>query len=250
MLPSLPQLLRLDISGNRLTSLEALSAHSGLKWLSIAHNGIDAVPPLDIPELQVNMDIARRAIGSRYLQRGCVATRDSPVPSYSRRLNCHNSRHVSVCYLQDHCLDQVSHQCGVQKKKQRRRRTRDRTVYMSLAMACVQVLNVAGNKLSGKLRLQGVPKLRALIANDNAITAVKGARKHASLRLRRSRSPTLKALRSLILVPGRLPPDRNPDPDRSLTMTLTVTPTPLAARRCVHARKRSSNVLVSSYGHC
>ena len=37
-----------------------------------------------------------------------------------------------------------------------------------------QVLNVAGNKLSGTLRIKGVPKLRALIANDNEITAVKG----------------------------------------------------------------------------
>lgn len=37
-----------------------------------------------------------------------------------------------------------------------------------------QVLNVAGNKLRGTLRIRGVPKLRALIANDNEITAVKG----------------------------------------------------------------------------
>ena len=44
----------------------------------------------------------------------------------------------------------------------------------------MQVLNVAANKISGKLRLQGVPKLRALIANDNAITAVKGAAHDAS----------------------------------------------------------------------
>ncbi len=39
----------------------------------------------------------------------------------------------------------------------------------------LQVLNIAGNQLSGSIRVQGVPKLRALIANDNAITAVKGA---------------------------------------------------------------------------
>ena len=37
-----------------------------------------------------------------------------------------------------------------------------------------QVLNLAGNQISGKLKVEGVPKLRALIANDNAITAVKG----------------------------------------------------------------------------
>ncbi len=39
----------------------------------------------------------------------------------------------------------------------------------------LQVLNIAGNQLSGSIRVQGVPKLRALIANDNAITAVLGA---------------------------------------------------------------------------
>jgi hypothetical protein len=38
----------------------------------------------------------------------------------------------------------------------------------------LQVLNIGGNKLSGLLRIKGVPKLRALIANDNAITVVKG----------------------------------------------------------------------------
>ena len=43
------------------------------------------------------------------------------------------------------------------------------------ATLTMQVLNIAGNKISGKLRVQGVPKLRALIANDNAITAIKGA---------------------------------------------------------------------------
>ena len=45
----------------------------------------------------------------------------------------------------------------------------------------MQVLNIAGNKISGKLRLHGVPKLRALIANDNAITAVKGADRDGSM---------------------------------------------------------------------
>lgn len=34
---------------------------------------------------------------------------------------------------------------------------------------------MGGNQVSGKLKIQGMPKLRALIANDNAITAVKGA---------------------------------------------------------------------------
>ena len=47
----------------------------------------------------------------------------------------------------------------------------------SYGAAFLQVLNIAGNKLSGSIRVQGVPKLRALIANDNAITAVKGATK-------------------------------------------------------------------------
>ena len=58
VVPSLPRLLRLDLAKNRLTSLEALSAHSSLKWLSVAHNGIAAVPALDIPELQVTWDVA------------------------------------------------------------------------------------------------------------------------------------------------------------------------------------------------
>ena len=43
--------------------------------------------------------------------------------------------------------------------------------------APLQVLNIAGNQLSGNIRVQGVPKLRALIANDNAITAVKGVQR-------------------------------------------------------------------------
>jgi hypothetical protein len=64
VLPSLPRLLRLDLSGNRLTSLEALFAHSSLKWLSIAHNGIAAVPALDIPELQVTSVITGPGFGS------------------------------------------------------------------------------------------------------------------------------------------------------------------------------------------
>ena len=54
VLPSLPRLLRLDLGGNRLASLNALAAHSALKWLSVAHNGISALPPLHIPELQVS----------------------------------------------------------------------------------------------------------------------------------------------------------------------------------------------------
>ena len=48
-------------------------------------------------------------------------------------------------------------------------------------LRCVlQVLNVGGNQVSGKLKIQGMPKLRALIANDNAITAVKGV--HSAVR--------------------------------------------------------------------
>lgn len=50
------------------------------------------------------------------------------------------------------------------------------TVYGSRVTAVLraQVLNVGSNKLSGQLRIKGVPKLRALIANGNDITAVKG----------------------------------------------------------------------------
>jgi len=54
VLPSLPRLLRLDIGSNRLASIDALAAHSALKWLSLAHNGVTALPPLNIPELQVS----------------------------------------------------------------------------------------------------------------------------------------------------------------------------------------------------
>lgn len=49
----------------------------------------------------------------------------------------------------------------------------------------LQVLNVGGNQVSGKLKIQGMPKLRALIANDNAITAVKGAVPSGDLTTRR-----------------------------------------------------------------
>ena len=52
----------------------------------------------------------------------------------------------------------------------------------SIALPWGQVLNVAGNKLVGTLRVKGVPKLRALIANDNDITAVKGQRAWQSAR--------------------------------------------------------------------
>ena len=37
-----------------------------------------------------------------------------------------------------------------------------------------QVLNISHNQISGKLRLKGFPALCALIANDNAITDLKG----------------------------------------------------------------------------
>ena len=50
----------------------------------------------------------------------------------------------------------------------------------------VQVLNVGGNQVSGKLKIQGMPKLRALIVNDNAITAVKGAGRRCRVMQRRS----------------------------------------------------------------
>ena len=63
VLPSLPRLLRLDLSGNRLTSLEALSVHSSLKWLSVANNGITTIPPLSIPELQVTRVSSRPCVG-------------------------------------------------------------------------------------------------------------------------------------------------------------------------------------------
>ena len=53
-LTSLPRLLRLDLGSNRLASLDALAAHSALKWLSVAHNGVTALPPLNIPELQIS----------------------------------------------------------------------------------------------------------------------------------------------------------------------------------------------------
>jgi len=53
-LPSLPRLLRLDLSSNRLASIDALAAHSALKWLSVARNSVTALPPLNIPELQVS----------------------------------------------------------------------------------------------------------------------------------------------------------------------------------------------------
>eukprot|EP00208_Stichococcus_sp_RCC1054_P003893 CAMPEP_0206144720 /NCGR_PEP_ID=MMETSP1473-20131121/25013_1 /ASSEMBLY_ACC=CAM_ASM_001109 /TAXON_ID=1461547 /ORGANISM="Stichococcus sp, Strain RCC1054" /LENGTH=328 /DNA_ID=CAMNT_0053540631 /DNA_START=406 /DNA_END=1388 /DNA_ORIENTATION=- len=82
------QLLRLDLGGNKFTELGGLTASTSLKWLSLAHNQLTALPPLDIPELQV--------------------------------------------------------------------------------------LNIAGNKIRGTLRVKGVPKLRALIANDNELTTVKG----------------------------------------------------------------------------
>ena len=62
VLPSLPRLLRLDLGGNRLASLNALAAHSALKWLSIAHNGVTALPPLNIPRLQASPFVQNKSL--------------------------------------------------------------------------------------------------------------------------------------------------------------------------------------------
>lgn len=53
MLSALPNLLRLDLTGNTLASLDGLTAHTSLKWLSVASNALTSVPALDFPELQV-----------------------------------------------------------------------------------------------------------------------------------------------------------------------------------------------------
>jgi hypothetical protein len=37
-----------------------------------------------------------------------------------------------------------------------------------------QVLNLADNQVSGMVKLRGVPKLRALILTNNAITGIRG----------------------------------------------------------------------------
>ena len=146
VLKSLPRLLRLDLSGNRLESVTALAAHSALKWLSLAHNGITAIPPLDIPELQVwrhRLNAVLRPVcraGSQLFH--YVGQLSFPLVTLM----------VSLLGLEH----------GVQHVLTRQR-------------LLMQVLNIAGNKISGRLSIHGVPKLRALIANDNAITAVKGA---------------------------------------------------------------------------
>ena len=53
MLSALPKILRLDLTGNALTSFEGLTTHTSLKWLSVASNAVTSVPALDFPELQV-----------------------------------------------------------------------------------------------------------------------------------------------------------------------------------------------------
>ncbi len=45
----------------------------------------------------------------------------------------------------------------------------------NIYVACMQVLNVGQNHIAGKLELSGLPSLGALIANDNAISGLKGA---------------------------------------------------------------------------
>lgn len=50
------QLIRLDLSKNRLTSLEGVSRNSTLKWLSAQSNQITALTGLDtLKQLQVNV---------------------------------------------------------------------------------------------------------------------------------------------------------------------------------------------------
>ena len=53
MLSALPKLLRLDLTGNKLTSMEGVTASTSLKWLSVASNDVTSIPALDYPELQV-----------------------------------------------------------------------------------------------------------------------------------------------------------------------------------------------------
>ena len=52
-LPALTKLLRLDLTGNALVSLDGLTAHTALKWLSVASNAVTSIPALHFPELQV-----------------------------------------------------------------------------------------------------------------------------------------------------------------------------------------------------
>ena len=53
-LPALPQLTRLDLSGNRLSSVDGLAACAGLKWLNLASNQISSLGPLaSLSSLQV-----------------------------------------------------------------------------------------------------------------------------------------------------------------------------------------------------
>lgn len=42
----------LDLAGNGFAAFGGLAASTSLKWLSLAHNALPAVPQLDIPELQ------------------------------------------------------------------------------------------------------------------------------------------------------------------------------------------------------
>jgi len=56
----------------------------------------------------------------------------------------------------------------------------------------MQVLNVGQNQIAGKLELSGLPSLGALIANDNAISGLKGASSSQRFSLpRKNTSPSV-----------------------------------------------------------
>lgn len=47
-------------------------------------------------------------------------------------------------------------------------------IHQARAVRVAQVLNMADNQVSGMVKLRGVPKLRALILTNNAITGIRG----------------------------------------------------------------------------
>lgn len=47
-------------------------------------------------------------------------------------------------------------------------------IHQARVVRIAQVLNMADNQVSGMVKLRGVPKLRALILTNNAITGVRG----------------------------------------------------------------------------